>query len=197
MDSPREWIRWLQSESVQLGKDRKDTSIFVYQLEFYIIFIALISQQFSEDEDEADEPLAPLPDEPDVDEDLDQDEVPEVVPDLTDVTDLTTQDDLSKPPSPKPQLSIIPHDSSELDVDQPEDVLDVSLKPLEESVDVGMDLEKDQAVDGIELDISGLDPDGLGLEVSHDLSQMGTDPLGGEQAMDQSISMDPFVESLE
>ncbi|RDB29078.1 hypothetical protein Hypma_015737 [Hypsizygus marmoreus] len=161
------------------------------------------TQQFSDDEGEVDEPLAPLPDEPEVvegDEEMEQDETqPETVP-LEDVTDLTaTQEDgtPSKPPSPQPQLSISLQSSSELSIDQPSDTLDASLKPLDETIDVGIDLgEKENPADGMELDISGLGPDGLGLESSHDLSQMDSaDALVGGQAMDQSA--DPFGEPVD
>jgi len=109
--------------------------------------------------------LVPLPDEPEVDEDLDQDEALEAVPDATESTNLaTTQDDLSKPPSPKPQLSMSLLDPADLGIDPAVDVLDASLKPLDGSVDVGMDLETVHAGDGMELDLSGLGPDGLNLE---------------------------------
>lgn len=150
--------------------------------------------------------MAPLPDEPEVaegDEEMDQDEaLPETAPEATqpvaDSIDLTaTQDDIpSKPPSPKPQLSISLQNSSELSVDEPSDVLDASLKPLDETMGVGMDLlDKVDPGDGLELNISSLGPDGLGLEGSHDLSQMeGDDVLVGGQAMDQSV--DPFAEPV-
>jgi len=158
-------------------------------------------QQFSDDEGE-DEPLAPLPDEPEVvdgDEEMDQDEaLPETVAEaapLTDITDLTaTQDDLqSKPPSPKPLLSI----SSELIEEQSGDGLDASLKPLDGVMDVGINLgEKETLGDSIELDMAGLGPDGLGLENSHDLSQMeGADALIGGHVMDEST--DPFAETVD
>ncbi|KAG5647551.1 hypothetical protein DXG03_008904 [Asterophora parasitica] len=159
------------------------------------------TQQFSDDEGEVDEPLVPLPDEPEVvegDEEIDQDEaapentvestpLPETLPEISDLA--TTEADISKPPSPK--LSISLQNTSGLSVVQAEDALDASLKPLDESMDVGLDLTV-KATDGIELDISTLGPDGLGLEASHDLSQMqGPDALIGGQAMDQSI--DPFA----
>ncbi|KAF8078815.1 hypothetical protein FPV67DRAFT_1466585 [Lyophyllum atratum] len=160
------------------------------------------TQQFSDDEGEVDEPLAPLPDEPEVvegDEEIDQDEaLPENPPEttqLTEINDLTaTQDDIaSKPPSPKPQLSISLQNTSELNVDQAGDALDASLKPLDESMDAAMDLAVEATTgDGIELDISALGPDGLGMESSHDLSQIeGVDALIGGQVMDQSG--DPFA----
>ncbi|KAF5384846.1 hypothetical protein D9615_001353 [Tricholomella constricta] len=163
------------------------------------------TQQFSDDEGEVDEPLAPLPDEPEVvegDEEIDQDEaLPENAVESTQLTELidlaTTQDDLSKPPSPKPQLSISLQNTSDLSVDRAGDALDASLKPLDESMDVGMDLvEKTTPGDGIELDISALGPDGLGLEGSHNLSQMeGADALIGGQVMDQSV--DPFAPPID
>ena len=126
--------------------------------------------------------MAPLPDEPEVDEDLDQDEALEAVPDATESTNLATaQDDLSKPPSPKPQLSMTLLDPAGLSVDPSVDVLDASLKPLDGSVDVGMDLETVHVGDGMELDMSGLGPDSLNLEQSPVLS--GPDALVGGQEM--------------
>ncbi|GLB35960.1 hypothetical protein LshimejAT787_0302480 [Lyophyllum shimeji] len=148
------------------------------------------AQQFSDDEGGVDEPLAPLPDEPEVvegDEEIDQDEaLPENPPEatqLTETSDLTaTQEELaSKPPSPKPKLSISLQNNSELGVDQGGDALDASLKPMDESMDAGMNLTPEAPTQpGIGLDMSSLGPDGLALESSHNLSQMeGVDALIG------------------
>ncbi len=72
-----------------------------------------LRQQFSDDEGEVDEPLVPLPDEPEV-VDGDEDEQDEArndaaeVPQVKDLPDMETQDDPpSKVPSPKPQLMML------------------------------------------------------------------------------------------
>ncbi|KAG5654722.1 hypothetical protein H0H81_007478 [Sphagnurus paluster] len=161
-------------------------------------------QQFSDDEGEVDEPLAPLPDEPEViegDDEIEQDEpLPEnAVGSVQSSALATTQesDDLtSKPPSPKPQLSISLQNTSQLSVDQPEDMLDASLKPFEETMDIGMDLaEKSTSGDGIGLDISNLGADELALEASHDLPLGESDTLMGGQLMDHST--DPFAPPID
>lgn len=160
-------------------------------------------QEFSDNEDEVEESLAPLPDEAEVgegDEEMDQDETISVVPpasqpDLTEEV-AATQDDLaSKPPSPspQPQLSMSLQTSSELSIDHPGDTLDASLNPLDVDMDVGVVGLGEK--DGIELDISSLGPDGLQLESAHDLSQLeGADVLIGGSMMDHSG--DPFAEPV-
>ncbi|KAG6862177.1 hypothetical protein C0995_004259 [Termitomyces sp. Mi166 len=150
------------------------------------------TQQFSDDEGEVDEPLAPLPDEPEViDGDEEDEALPENAPEETQAMEIvdTAQDEESKPPSPKPQLSMTLQDGPELEGD----TLDASLKPMDEDMSVGLGL-GNQSIsgDGMELNMSGLGPDGLGLESSHNLSQLGgVDGLVGGQVMDDST--DPFA----
>ncbi|KAF9460144.1 hypothetical protein BDZ94DRAFT_1198457 [Collybia nuda] len=169
-------------------------------------------QQFSDEEGEVDEPLAPLPDEPEVgegDEDIDPDEaISAIVPEATQIetadTDVVatqevqeTQEEIaSKPASPQPQLSMSLQTSSDLGIDPIGDTLDASLNPIETGVIVGIDVgEKLNPENEMELDMAGLGPDGLGLEASHDLSQMeAADALIGGAMMDQSE--DPFAESV-
>jgi hypothetical protein len=149
-----------------------------------------LSQQFSDDEGEVDEPLAPLPDEPEVvdgDEDLEQDETRNDASQAKDLADMDTNldDPPSKVPSPKPQLMML--QSSVDDETQDPTELDSSLKPI------GIDKEG-PGVEGLELDISGLGPDGLQLENAHDLSQLdGPDGLIGGPLMEDSI--DPFADT--
>ncbi|KAF8807771.1 hypothetical protein BYT27DRAFT_7189865 [Phlegmacium glaucopus] len=157
-------------------------------------------QQFSDDEGEVDEPLAPLPDEPEVvdgvegDEDLEQDE-PRVTDasqnkELTDM-DPNVDDPPSKLSSPKPQLRIIPSSLSGLETRDGVDGLDASLKLDADMDDIDEDQKKISPDDDLELDISGLGPDGLQLESAHDLSQLdGPDGLMGGSLMDDSV--DPF-----
>jgi len=135
-----------------------------------------------------DEPLAPLPDEPEVVEgDDDEQEEPrsEVIPHK----DVDMDDRPSEmPPSPKPQLTLM--QNSELDVTvNVDDGLnhDPSLN-LDASM-VGADVEDDKKE--LELDISGLGPDGLQLGDAHDLSQLDPqDALLGGPLMDAG---DPFA----
>jgi len=146
-----------------------------------------------------------LPDEAEAgegDEEMDQDEVevasavpPASQADVIDV--ISTQDDmLSKPPSPQPQLSMSLQTSSELSINRPGDALDASLDPLDTDmadIDVGVALGEKN---GLELDLSGLGPDGLGLESSHNLSQMGeTDVLIGGPMMTRTDN-DPFADPV-
>lgn len=195
-------FKWVQTEKMQV------TTPVEMNDSRPLIFL----QQFSDDEGEVDEPLAPLPDEPEVvegDEDMDQDEaVSTVVPEATqaDTIDVgvvatqevqETQEELpSKPPSPQPQLTMTLQPSSDLSVDPVGDTLDASLNPIETDIVVDVDVgEKLNTEDGIELDMTGLGPDGLGLEASHDLSQMeAADALIGGAMMDQSG--DPFAEPV-
>ncbi|KAF8640917.1 hypothetical protein AX17_000565 [Amanita inopinata Kibby_2008] len=146
-------------------------------------------QQFSDDEGGADEPLAPLPDEPEVvegDEEMDQDEQAvngaEPVQLETGAATAPLQEDMpSKPPSPKPQLSLL--SSNDQGVDNTADVLDASLKPMEEGVGNAEDVKS--VVGEMELEISVLGPDGL---KSHDLAEMdGTDALVGGSLMDENV----------
>jgi hypothetical protein len=157
------------------------------------------AQQFSDDEGEADEPLAPLPDGDDVEvvegDDEDQDEAavaPAPLPDAVEAA-VPEEEPPSKPPSPKPQLSMAlqPPDDSATN-----DALDESLQMMEENMDQGVGVGLDDTEEGL-MDISSLAPDGLGLEASHDLTQLDADDalLGGPLQLDESV--DPFAESLD
>lgn len=83
------------------------------------------------------------------------------------------------------------------DLDDPESnsALDESLKTMEANMDqgVGVGLDTDEGL----MDISTLAPDGLGLEGSHDLTQMDEADalLGGPLQMDESD--DPFAPPIE
>ncbi|KAJ7922905.1 hypothetical protein B0H13DRAFT_1982256 [Mycena leptocephala] len=155
------------------------------------------AQHFSDDEGEVDEPLVPLPDEVEVVEgdEEDQDEkdetaaAPAPAPDTTEAP-APEEEPPSKPPSPKPQLSMGLEPSEDLLDENNDDALDESLKAMESNMDqgVGVGLDTDEGL----MDISSLAPDGLGLEGSHDLTQLDeTDALlGGPLQMDESD--DPF-----
>jgi len=139
-------------------------------------------QQFSDDEGDVDEPLAPLPDEPeavDGDEEMDQEEQPtngiESAQPGTRAATAPPED--TQPPSPKPLLIL--ENSNDAGVDNTMDALDASLNPLTTEV-------KTAEGDGMELDLSGLGPD---------LDQVDStlaDPLVGEALLDQTVDEDQF-----
>jgi len=152
------------------------------------------TQHFSDDEGEADEPLAPLPDDVEVvdGDEEDQDEGAAATAPPPDVIEVPAQEEEppSKPSSPKPQLSmgLQPDETND-------DALDESLKAMETNMDqgVGVGLDTDEGL----MDISSLAPDGLGLEGSHDLSQLDEADalLGGPLQMDESD--DPFAPPID
>ncbi|KAJ7805165.1 hypothetical protein B0H14DRAFT_3091639 [Mycena olivaceomarginata] len=147
------------------------------------------TQHFSDDEGEADEPLAPLPDEVEVVEgdEEDQDEVAVVAP-VPDTTEAPAPEEEppSKPPSPKPQLSMGLQPPEDLDDPESNSALDESLKTMEANMDQGGSWTYRR-----------LQPDGLGLEGSHDLTQLDEADalLGGPLQMDESD--DPFAPPIE
>jgi hypothetical protein len=111
------------------------------------------------------------------------------VPQVKDLGDMDANPDEppSKMPSPTPQLMML---GSANDDDNQGIVegLDASLKPMDD-VDEN---DKQGLEEELELDISGLGPDGLQLEGAHDLSQLdGPDGLIGGSLMDESG--DPFA----
>jgi len=158
-------------------------------------------QQFSDDEGEIDEPLAPLPDEPEIaegDEEMDQEEPasaaePENVAKDMAGREAEAPDDMpSKAPSPKPTLTM-DTDSAQSTLAIPDADLGPSLRPPSTGMDtleVGDETGKGAP---LELNISELGPDGVALSGSHDLSQIQgpIDSLAGGMAMDQSG--DPFA----
>ncbi|KAJ7150202.1 hypothetical protein C8R46DRAFT_498669 [Mycena filopes] len=161
-------------------------------------------QHFSDDEGEVDdEPLAPLPDEVEVvdgdDDDVEDTTAPAPAPDAADAPPKEEEPELpSKPPSPKPQLTMGLQPDDMIDLDDPsanDDVLNAELQAMETNMaaGVGVGLDTDEGL----MDISSLAPDGLGLEASHDLTQMDGDDalLGGPLQMDESV--DPFAAPLD
>lgn len=96
------------------------------------------------------------------------------------------------PPSPKPHLTLT-QSSSELDATVNDEGLnqDPSL-----NLDSSMDVASVDDKKALELDISGLGPDGLQLGSAHDLSQLDPqDALLGGPLIDEGG--DPFVAPLE
>ncbi|EGO22072.1 hypothetical protein SERLADRAFT_472376, partial [Serpula lacrymans var. lacrymans S7.9] len=162
-------------------------------------------QQFSDDEGEMDEPLAPLPDEPEVvegdEEIMDQDEVaPSVAPETASAVDITEPNSVvpdipeasTKPPSPQPPaLSLSTQEDPAMTAGDAEtvDVLEPSLAPLGEATDAAVGLDEKTEPEGAEsLDLTALGPDGTSFEGVHDLSQLEpTDALMGGPMMDDSM----------
>jgi len=176
-------------------------------------------QYFSDDEDEIDEPLAPLPDEPEVndaEEEVDQDDAPtSVAPEVASraVSEPLAAPDEAAPSLPKPHplsMSLVPGSPT-----PPPDVeeglgLDDALKPMDvnianldasitlddvdvESTPLQVPPELNVDVDGIApLDLVDMGPDGTQFEAAGDLSQLqATDSLLGGEVMDESG--DPFI----
>lgn len=198
---PRDFHSEPQSQSPEVGSYREDPGMQQYSS--CCPRNELFSQNFSDDEGQVDEPLAPLPDEPEIvegddDEQDDNPVAPEVettvVLDSGAVTQEPTEvDPVSKPPSPKAELLM----TSTMDEDIPTDGLDLSLKSLDEGgieLVEGDDTKLNEDV-GMELDISALGPDGLGLEASNDLSQLEPEDaiLGGPLLDD---TPDPFADNI-
>ncbi|KAI0080347.1 hypothetical protein K474DRAFT_1590053 [Panus rudis PR-1116 ss-1] len=166
-------------------------------------------QQFSDDEGETDQPLAPLPDEPEVvegDEEMDQDETAtSAVPDTTPASRAVSEpaqpkdDSTSKAATPKPHpLSVSFQPPSPPPAPQEEDGLDLALQPAGEAggsdvVDIG---DINAAIGGdMSLDISQLGPDGEPFEGAADISQLQASDalLGGGPLLDQAMDDDPFA----
>ncbi|KAJ3895509.1 hypothetical protein GG344DRAFT_73026 [Lentinula edodes] len=142
-----------------------------------------------EDENEVNAPLAPLPDEPEVVEVEEEEETQPVAEEKTqtevaETSEVIQEPEESKPPSPKPQLTMSMEDTVDTDSG-----LDVSLNPLDTGGVGGENMTTENSMD---LDLSGLGPDGLALTDVQDLSQIeGEDSLMGGPNMDGT--MDPFA----
>jgi len=188
-----------------------------------MIQLNIYLKQFSDDEDEVDVPLAPLPDEIEMvegDED-DQDEAgPSVdqgsmqeVPDTTALNtealptpaQLLTPNPPSPPPdahSPHPHTLSFQPDHGQTALEEAHDALDAALKPLDtgmdsEIVDVGGQMNPvgvDVDLNDLDIDMSNMGPDGLPLESSvHDLTQVEA----GDALLGGPMmdnSLDPFAE---
>jgi hypothetical protein len=166
-------------------------------------------QQFSDDEGEVDEPLAPLPDEPEVvegDEEMDQDEpVASVAPDAeVPVVDTETNsvnqeipsEPQTKPSSPTPPALSLQATEPILVTEEVVDMLDESLKALDGGVDIEVGVHENINLEEVgDLDMTVLGPDGTAFEGIHDLSQMESgDALLGGPLMDHTV--DPFAVNL-
>ncbi|KAG1889535.1 hypothetical protein F4604DRAFT_847569 [Suillus subluteus] len=166
-------------------------------------------QQFSDDEGEVDEPLAPLPDEPEVvegDEEMDQDEpvasvapdaeVPAVDTETNSVNQEIPSEPQTKPSSPTPPTLSLQATEPILVTEEIVDMLDESLKALDGDVDIEIGVHENANLEEVgDLDMTVLGPDGTTFEGVHDLSQMDSgDALLGGPLMDHTV--DPFAVNL-
>jgi len=168
-----------------------------------------LCKQFSDDEEEADEPLAPLPDEPgevvEGDEDMDQDEPAASVAldtahnaaETNFVTQEAPEEPQTKPSSPTPPTLSLQQTEPLLTVDEGADILDASFKVLDAGIDVDVAVHENSNQEDVgELDMSVLGPDGTPYQGVLDLSQLdGADVLLGGPLMDDAG--DPFAPSME
>jgi len=163
-------------------------------------------QQFSDDEGDVNEPLAPLPDEPEVaegDDDVEQEDATQSVPpepisrDVSEPVILPLKEELpSKVSSPKPHplsISFAPP----LDSEQADDGgLSGALQGLEDEIAGQVDVAGALgAADLVELDLSQLGPDGTAFDPAGDLTQLqAADNLLGGATFDTTLpDDDPFV----
>jgi hypothetical protein len=160
-------------------------------------------QQFSDDEGDVNEPLAPLPDEPEVvegDEDVEQEDATQSIqpePVSRDVSEpIIPKDELpSKVSTPKPHplsISFQPPLASEQGGD---DGLDNPLQGLEDDLtdQVGVGDTLVDTTNLVDLDLSQLGPDGTAFEAAGDLTEMepGDNLLGGDIMTDDPFALQP------
>jgi hypothetical protein len=169
---------------------------------------SFLPKQFSDDEDEVDIPLAPLPDEIEVvdgDEDLDQEQdeaAPTADPDsaiqeIPDSTAVNTevQPTPAHPLSPNPPSpSLLPDVPSpnrhllSLQPDQPtlesHDVLDASLNPLDTTMDAVVDVVGQMDSEGVDVSDMVVSDMVVSDMVGMDMSSLGPDGITFENAHD-------------
>ncbi|OJA16196.1 hypothetical protein AZE42_00030 [Rhizopogon vesiculosus] len=166
-------------------------------------------QQFSDDEGEVDEPLAPLPDEPEVvegDEEMDQDEptasvapdaeVPVLDTETNSVNPEIPSEPQTKPSSPTPPALSLQPTEPILVTEQGAVILDESLKALDGDMDIEVGIHPNADAEQVgDLDMGVLGPDGTSFEGVHNLTQIESDDaiLGGP-LMDHTV--DPFIADL-
>jgi len=153
-------------------------------------------QHFSDDEGETDQPLAPLPDEPEVvdgDDEMEQDDENKSIvrdsmtaPASREVSEPLQPREESKPATPKPHPLSVSFQAPSPSPAPQDDGLDDSLKPTVGDLDLSGDLA---------LDMSGIGPDGEPFESTGDISQLqsGDALLGGGPLLDETMADDPFA----
>ncbi len=149
-------------------------------------------QQFSDDEGDVNEPLAPLPDEPEVvegDEDVEQEDPTHSAP--------------PEPISRDMSESILPKEdpwsisfAPDLAPEQADDGLSGALQGLEDELAGQVDVADPLGTtDLVDLDLSQLGPDGTAFGAADDLTQLQSADgiLGGDMVLDTGIQDDPFT----
>jgi hypothetical protein len=191
-------LKWVKTDKVQVRTKPG------WRLKWHVPNDATwIEQQFSDDEGDVNEPLAPLPDEPEVVEGEDEEDQAQSVPPepiSRDVSEpvLPKEELPSKVSSPKPHpLSISfgpPLPSEQPDDD---DGLSGALQGLEDDLAAGaVDVaEALGATDLADLGLGQLGPDGTAFDAAGDLTQLQSADgiLGGEIVLDATMSDDPFA----
>ena len=164
-----------------------------------------IEQQFSDDEGDVNEPLAPLPDEPEVaegEDDVEQeDQAASVAPEpiSRDVSEpiLPKEELPSKVSSPKPHplsISFGPPIPSEQPDD--DDGLSGALQGLEDDLAGAVGVADPlSTADLVDLDLAQLGPDGTAFDGAGDLTQLQSADsiLRGDIVLDATMSDDPFA----
>ncbi|KIP12558.1 hypothetical protein PHLGIDRAFT_27349 [Phlebiopsis gigantea 11061_1 CR5-6] len=162
-------------------------------------------QQFSDDEEETDQPLAPLPDDSEVvegDDELDPDEgnasvAPESVttPASREVSEPVQSKEESKPATPKPHPLSVSFQPPSPSPPPPDDGLDESLKPAEGILDDIVDGIIDPMESDLALDMSQMGPDGEPFEGANEISQLQASDalLGAGPLLDDAMGDDPFA----
>ena len=193
-------LKWVKTDKVQVRPKPG------WRLKLHVPNDATwIEQQFSDDEGDVNEPLAPLPDEPEVvegEDDVEQEDQAQSVPPEPISRDMSEsilpKDELpSKVSSPKPHplsISFGPPIPSERPSD---DGLSGALQGLEDDLVAGAVDVADPlgATDLVDLGLTQLGPDGTAFEGADDLAQLQSADsiLGGDIVLDATMSDDPFA----
>jgi len=193
-------LKWVKTDKVQVRPKPG------WRLKLHVPNDATwIEQQFSDDEGDVNEPLAPLPDEPEVvegEDDVEQEDQAQSVPPEPISRDMSEsilpKDELpSKVSSPKPHplsISFGPPIPSEQPSD---DGLSGALQGLEDDLVAGAVDVADPlgATDLVDLGLTQLGPDGTAFEGADDLAQLQSADsiLGGDIVLDATMSDDPFA----
>jgi hypothetical protein len=192
-------LKWVKTDKVQVRPSSDSGNAHFSMMSVW--------QQFSDDEGDVNEPLAPLPDEPEVvegDEDVEQEDPTHSAPPETvsrDTSEPILPKELpSKVPSPKPHPLSISFAPDLAPPEQADDGLTGALQGLEDElaaqVDVADALGTGTVTDLVDLDLSQLGSDGTAFGAAGDLTQQlqsADSILGGDMVLDTSISDDPFA----
>ena len=180
--------KWVKTDKKQVGASNRSNTLM----------LMCNWKQFSDDEGDADDPLAPLPDEPEVDDDMDQDEP--AASNIVDVTETNSvnqevpSEPQTKPPSPTPPTLSLRPVGPTLTSDEGTDIFDASLVG-DMTVDMGV-VGSTNPDDVGDLDMTMLGPDGTAFGDASNMDQLvGSDALLEQSLMDSAG--DHFVDPLD